>query len=232
MVSIRNIVAGVAAVAVALGCGGCSEGENENLTVGSILYDVAELAENDADGTVFKVYRPAGDECALLRAPGGSLGSDPELEAGDCVFLAYEADNGEAYRSGDIRVLNWGPVLNSALLKGTPESLDGWDKDAVWLQSLWRAGNKVIIRAMLSYDQEPRVFALVADETTLGDEYPEAYLVHMRRTEQPNFKRQFYAAFDVGALWSYESCRGLRIHVRNSNVPEAGVFVVEKYPGR
>lgn len=207
---------------------GCSEGENENRSVKATLYDVAEVVESGDGGTVFSVYRPDVAEGVTLTARGLVLGEEQEIGVGDCVFLAYVAENGVAYSDGEIDVKGCGRMLNAALMQGTPESLEGWDKDGVWLQSLWRAGDKVVVRAMLSYDAEPRVFALVVDEPTLRDEWPDAYLVHRRRSEGEMFKRQFYAAFDLGALWTYEGCKGLRIHVNNSNVPEAGLFVVEK----
>ena len=207
--------------------GGCSEGDDENRSVVATLYDVAEVIEAGEETTVFEVYRPDAAEGAVLTADGSLFSESDEVGPGHCVFLAYQPDSGEPYTSGAISVLGWGKAHNEALLQSEPEHLADWDRDPVWLQSLWRAGDKVILRTMLTYDSEPRVFALVLDKTTLADEYPEAYLVHNRKTDRPNFKRQFYAAFDVGALWSYPSCRGLRIHVNNSNLLEANLFVVD-----
>ncbi len=225
---ILRSLAVVVMVASTVVLSGCDEGKNDNDSVVATLYDVVELQEQTRGETSFLLYRPDGDEAFTLKTGREVFRESDEISPGDCVFMAYTPESGDAYRSGNIKVKAWGRVNNGALMKGSPESLAGWDADPVWLMSLWRAGGKVVVRAMLTYDSEPRVFALVVDETTVMEEYPDAYLVHQRRSDRPNFKRQYYSAFDVSALWSYASCKGLRIHVNNSNVPQAGVFVVEK----
>lgn len=206
---------------------GCDKGENANDSVVPTLYDVVELKEQTAESTEFLLYRPDAVEAVSLTTARPVFSASDEIEAGNCVFMAYTPVNGGSEGSQSVKVEAWGRVNNGALLKGAPESLDGWDADPVWLMSLWRAGGKVVVRSMLTYDSEPRVFALVMDETTLEEEYPDAYLVHQRRSDRPNFKRQYYSAFDVSALWSYASCKGLRIHVNNSNLPQADLFTVE-----
>lgn len=227
---IRKILQTAGAVALAVSTlmlQGCDQGENTNDSVVPTLYDVVELKEQTAESTEFLLYRPDAGEAVSLTTDRPVFSAADEIEAGNCVFMAYTPVNGIIGGVQAVKVEAWGRVNNGALLKGSPESLDGWDADPVWLMSLWRAGGKVIVRSMLTYDAEPRVFALVMDETTLAEEYPDAYLVHQRRSDRPNFKRQYYSAFDVSALWSYASCKGLRIHVNNSNLPQADLFTVE-----
>lgn len=225
---LQKAIAAVAiAAAPAIMLQGCDEGENGNDSVIATLYDVVELKEQTAEATEFLLYRPDADEAVTLTTGRPVFSASDEIEAGDCVFMAYMPDNGMSYASGTVKVRAWGRVNNGVLLKGAPESLDGWNADPVWLMSLWRAGGKVVVRSMLTYDTEPRQFALMIDETTVSEEYPDAYLVHKRRSDRPNFKRQYYSAFDVSDLWSCATCKGLRIHVNNSNLPQANVFTVE-----
>ena len=117
--------------------------------------------------------------------------------------------------------------MNNIILgKSSHENLEWWDSYHVYLKSMGRAGNKICVRVRLTYDTNPRLFALVADETTADDPYPTAYLYHRRRSDTTNFSRQYYAAFDVSALWATPGCQGLKVRVCNSNIPDMNEFVV------
>ncbi len=158
------------------------------------LYDIVEISDKTATSTVFTVYRPDASETAVtLSAPGVSVG---DIEVGTSVFLAYIPENGSPYTSGRISVERVSTINNSNLKRGTEMSLRGWDEDPVWLQSLWPAGDKVCVRLLLPYSTEPRRFVLVVDDATSGNPYPDAYLYHRRNDLQPNFSRQYYAAFN------------------------------------
>lgn len=186
------------------------------------LYDIAEVAEKTSSSTVFTVYRPDAAETAVtLSAPGVSVGN---IEVGTSVFLAYVPENGKPYTSGRISVERVNTINNSNLKRGTEMSLRGWDEDPVWLQSLWPAGDKVCVRLLLPYSTEPRRFVLVVDDATSGNPYPDAYLYHRRNDLQPNFSRQYYAAFNLAALWATPGIEGLTIHVANSNNPTLTTF--------
>lgn len=186
------------------------------------LYDIAEISEKTSTSTVFTVYRPDAFETAVtLSAPGVSVG---DVEVGTSVFLAYIPENGRPYTSGRISVERVSTINNSNLKRGTEMSLRGWDEDPVWLQSLWQAGDKVCVRLLLPYSSEPRRFVLVVDDATASSPWPDAYLYHRRNDLQPNFSRQYYAAFNLAALWATPGIEGLTIHVANSNNPTLTTF--------
>ena len=65
---------------------------------------------------------------------------------------------------------------------------------------------------------------LVVDDATSGNPYPDAYLYHRRNDLQPNFSRQYYAAFNLAALWATPGIEGLTIYVANSNNPTLTTF--------
>ena len=223
--SAHKTVVPAASVILAVLCAGCSDGQADGVRYAT-LYDVVEYAGQADNGTDFRLFAPDADEAADLRS--SSPVNTGELKEGECLLLAYVPRNGEAYTSGTVDVTGVGVVSNDRLLKGKPETLDGWDADPVWVSSLWRAGGKIVMRIKLVYDPEPRVFRLVVDETTMADEYPEAYLVNMRHGDAENFLRQYYVAFDVHAMWTYSTCKGLRIHINNSNDTSLKEFVIEK----
>ncbi len=190
------------------------------------LYDIVEFVAQDGTGTVFALWRPDAVKPVTLTTSSPVINTSV-VELGESVFLAYTPLAGEAYKPGVIEVSAYGTVNNSPLMKSPTEKLDGWDSEPIYLMSLWRAGNKVCMRLRMTYDMAPRMFSLVVDEATIGDEYPTAYLYHKRPADVPNFSRQYYAAFDVTSMWNTPGCKGLRIRVSNSNIPSLDTFVVE-----
>ena len=223
---VNAAIKALAGMAVSLSVASCAGNDGTDEPRYATLYDVVEYTGQTEAGTVFTLYTPDADEAVTLTSTRVIDAGD--TQPGECVLLAYVPADGEAYRSGNVDVTGMGVVTNDFVMKGSPESLAGWDADPVWLTSLWRAGGKVLMRLNLVYDAQPRVFRLVVDENTIGDEYPEAYLVNIRRNDTENYMHQYYVAFDVHALWTYSTCKGLRIHVNNSNNPALTEFVVEK----
>lgn len=213
--------------ALLLSCifGSCSDSDSDADTHIATLYDIADVTAKSAGSTTFTVYRPDVEhaEAVKLTAPGYNIG---DTELGTSVMLTYTPLNGKAYESGNITVEHVSSITNANLKKGSQESIIGWDDDPVWLMSLWQAGDKVMVRLKLPYSTEPRRFALVIDDSTADREYPDAYLYHRRPQQQPNFMRQYYAAFNLANLWNTPGIRGLRIHVANSNNPKANLFVL------
>ena len=225
MKSLVKIVFDVVLGAVVLLLGACKDADEADMPRAIKLYDVVEVASKSAQSAVFTLWRPDAVEPVTLYADNVPFDLSG-VEAGECVFLGYTPVDGMAYTSGRVIVEACGSVNNSRLGKSSPEKLEGWDADPVYLMSLWRAGNKICVRVRLTYDTNPRLFALVADETTADDPYPTAYLYHRRRNDTPNFSRQYYAAFDVSALWATPGCQGLKVRVCNSNIPDMNEFVV------
>ncbi len=223
----KRCIARVAVLAVI--CAGLQSCSDEDETDGirlPVLYDVVEFTSQSRTGTVFTLWRPDADEPVSLTTDSPVIDASA-VEPGESVFLAYTPLDGKAYTSGAVSVSNYGFVNNGVLQKSDSGVPEGWDAEPVYLISLWRAGGKVCMRLRMTYDTTPRLFALVVDESTAGDEYPTAYLYHRRPDNVPNFSRQYYAAFDVSALWATPGCKGLRVRVANSNIPSLDTFVIE-----
>lgn len=189
------------------------------------LYDLCDIASNNG-AAVFNLYRPDSDNPIVLTAPGEHLGA---IEEGTTVVISYTPVGGVPYVSDNISLYDWRRINNLPLLQTRqPADLVGWDKDPVWLTSIWRGGEKIYMRLNLMYSAEPRRFSLVIDSETIDDPVPTAYLFHWRPSDTPDFKRQYYAAFDISALWERSSVEGIRVVMNNAADPALSTFIFRK----
>lgn len=190
-----------------------------------LLYDIVEFTSANTSSTTFTLYPPTTSKPVTLTSTAPiDMG---ETTQGQSVLLAYTPQSGKAYTSGPINVAFTARITNDLLKKTDPKNLAGWDTQPVWLMALWQGGDKVLMRFRLNYTTEPRSFGLIVDDSTLSSPYPTAYLANIPRTVvAPSFQRQYYAAFDLHALWGRPGCRGLHIRVNNSADPSLNLFTL------
>ena len=204
--------------------GSCAE-EGSEEPHAATLYDICDVA-SDNGATVFNLYRPDSDIPVVLTAPGKSLG---EIEQGTSVVIAYRPEGGTPYVSDNISLITCRRINNLPLrVAEETEDLAGWDRDPVELTSIWRGGSKIYMRLNLAYSDMPRRFSLVLDPETLEEAIPTAYLYHWRPDGGPDFMRQYYAAFDIAALWERPETEGIRVIINNSSDPSLSTFVFSK----
>lgn len=203
---------------------GCSEkGSDEPHP--AVLYDLVDVA-SDNGAAVFNLYRPDSDTPVVLEAPGVSLG---KIDQGTSIVIAYVPASGEPYVSGEIDLRSVSKINNLELKTAKEdEGLAGWDADPVAVYSMWRGGHKIYMRIGLTYSSEPRLLALVVDPATINEPIPTAYLYNSRPNNSPNFRRTYYLAVDISALWSSAETKGLRVVTNNSLDPAASTFLFRK----
>lgn len=198
----------VTAIASLLLCG-CSGDEP---AAPMTLTDIVTFEGYSADQPVFTLQKNGDSPLVTLTATTGQLAQT--FEAGDRLLLRYLPQNGEAYTSGPVAVRGTARINYDQLRKG---SVDGWDADPVYMYALWRTGPYLNIECGLEYSDTPRLFFLILDETTAGDDIPQLYLMHDMGDAPDCFSRRIYASWNIGALWNLESCRGVTVHLRDSN---------------
>lgn len=219
---LSTVGAMAAAIGLSVLCGCREEGPASKRPM---VYNIVEWE----DASHFRLFRPDGDEAFRLTA-AQPLVTEAEIKAGECLMIGYRQREGsEVYSDGEIELEGYNMVNNGKVEVVGAEDIKGWDSEPVYVQSLWRAGRNICMRVRLTYDAKPRRFALVVDSATVNKARPRAYLYHRRGTTGPNFERQYYAAFDMSALWALPTCKGLDIEVNNSNLTGKGTFRVEKF---
>jgi hypothetical protein len=83
---------------------------------------------------------------------------------------------------------------------------------------MWRTGNYLNLRMRVDYSETARYFGLVVDSLTLNDAEPEVYLLHNLNGAPDNYLREAYASFDISKVWGLPTCKGLRVHVNDTNL--------------
>lgn len=204
----------IAAILMAVTLTSCRDnGTDEERT--PVITDIVEYA-GFADGlNSFILYPPQpGANPITLAAPASAPLS--EIKAGEAMLLAYIPASDNHTR---ITIRSYARINNLKLLQSSPDGLTGWDTEPVYLHSVWLAGNRLNLRVNLTYDTEPRRFAIIIDENTIQEAYPEAYLYHQRANDNSSFSSLYYASCPMDPLFSRSYIRGIRLHIFNANTP-------------
>ncbi len=218
----------------------CACDDSDQDTHDPTVYNIVELEGRDQDGTTFRYYPAPGNTPVILQAKSQSATS---LQPGDCLFMGYtvnatdnnrennpggQQDPGEAPLS--ITVKSMAAVLNTDVRVADPAEIQGWDAEPINLLSLWRAGEKIILRCLLTADAEPRYFGLLVDSSTLSEPVPTAYVYHRRKNPIPNYSSQYYTAFSLTPLLHPDGpepdFKALRIKIANADNPSRDEFII------
>lgn len=205
----KRIVRYMLPLLAALMLAGCGDEDAPALMT---LTDIVTFEGYSGGQPVFTLQKNGDSPLVTLTGTTGQLSQS--FEAGERLLLRYLPQNGEAYTSGSVAVRGIVRINNDKLRKGP---LEGWDADAVYMYALWRTGQYINIECSVVYSGSPRQFFLLLDESTADDKIPQLYLMHNVGDAPDNFSRRIYASWNIGALWSLESCRGVTVHLRDSN---------------
>lgn len=181
------------------------------------LYDIVTFEGNSADGALFSFQRRDDSPLINLFAKGVNIGGN-NVKQYDRMLIGYYPELGQPYTSGNISLISVTPVNQDTLRIATKNELIGWDADAVFLNSMWRSGKYINMYLRVDHSTENRDFSLTMDEATRNEEYPHLYLVHNLLDAPNNFTRRAYASFDISPIWNSESCKGVIIHINDSNL--------------
>ena len=196
------------AVAAFLLCG-CGDDQPAAIMT---LTDIVTFEGYRSGQPVFTLQKNGDSPLVTLTGTTGHLSQT--FSDGERLLLRYLPQNGEAYTSGPVAVYGTGRINYDKLRTG---AVDGWDADPVYMYALWRTGPYLNMECGVEYSDTPRLFFLILDETTAGDDIPQLYLMHDMGDAPDRFSRRIYASWDIGALWNLESCRGVTVHLRDSN---------------
>ena len=187
----------------------------------AVLTDIAEILEPSGGAARFAVQATEDGEPAIIYVNGLTVNAS-EFPVGDRALLSYHYPDPTtpAYTSGRVEFDGLGTINNDKLRVDDLENHLDWNATPIYLMSIWRTGGYINISSRLTYSTKKRKFMLLVDKATVDDEVPELYLIHDILDAPDNFTRRNYASFDISALWSRESCHGVRIHIATTNMKQ------------
>lgn len=144
-----------------------------------------------------------------------------EIEAGTRMVIRYIPESGHAYISGKIKLLSASRINQGPVATEWKDEFDNWNRDKVYLYSVWRTGSYLNFHVRLTYNTEPRLFQLAADPATLSSDFPDVYLIHVLAEPTDYHDRAYFASFDISQIWDSPDVKGIRLHVANTNLEQS-----------
>lgn len=204
---------------------GCREEGPEQ--VEATLYDIVCLSEVTKQYTRFTLTKPGNDD-VITYSINGALDTT-HVKIGERLMLAYRTNNQAPYTSGFITPIGYSLITNDTITAGYIDDITDWNRDPVYLTSVWLSQHYLNLRARLPYDTRPRLLTVMIDSLTIDNDYPDCYLIH--RLDEPvnTFDRSYYMSFDVSTLFELPDCRGFNLILNNSNMPiDTYTFTISK----
>ena len=171
------------------------------------------------DGRATFEFRKDGDSPLITLTAQSAVQLNDNLQPDTRVYISYVPQSGDPYLSGTIRLLSVSTITSSALSLADADGLAGWDSTPVYLLTAWRSGQYLNIYCRLPYDNSPRRFALLADESTISTSRPQLYLCHEMQRDVNTFMRAYYASFDISSIMNRDDVEAVDVHINNSNLP-------------
>lgn len=194
----------------------CSDDDGIDGPVEMQLWDIVTYAGpgTSSKGSVF-TFRQVDDTPLITLTSPVSL---PEEEAGTRMMISYIPESGKAYTDGPVKLISAARINDGKAKTEWKDEYNDWNRDKVYLYSIWRSGTYINFHLRLTYSTEPRIFTLVLDPSTLGSEMPEFYLVHKMAEPTDYHDRAYFASFDIAEIWDAPSTRGVTMHVADTNL--------------
>lgn len=180
--------------------------------------------EGNEDGHAVFTFNKVDDTPVITLTSTGELSG---VNEGTRLLISYVPESNQAYTSGPISLRGVARITGSPVANEWKDEYDAWDKDPVYVYSVWRSGRYLNLHVRLTYSTVPRVFCLALDPATAESAWPELYLVHVLSTDVDYHDRAYYASFDMESVWSSPSVRGVRVHISDTN-QDKHIFTFEK----
>lgn len=205
----------ITVVLAALALSSCGE-EGVDGPVAMVMTDIVTFEGNIGERSSFR-YQVADDSPEIVLT-GDTPVTQEEIKRTDRVLLSYIPASGVPRESGTVRVLGVARINQSTVLTKWKSDFEPWDRDSVYIYSVWRTGRTLNFHLRLPYSAEPRIYALAVAPSGGTREWPEVRLVHQLAKPTVSFEREYYASFSIAPVWDSEEVKGVTLRVANSNL--------------
>ena len=197
----------------------CDKQEDIDRSYTDYRYDIVTYLGENGTGAVFE-YLGHGDSASIKLQSRVTVS---DVKTHQRVLLRYEFADKATGAERNVNVYGCNGIFSDSL-RQSQVSPDSLPRQEIKLRSLWRTGEFINLHCQVEYTGKARTLMLVADGKTLTSDTVDCYLVHDLRGERATFWRDCYASFNVGALWSKDTFRCLRIHLNDVTFPETEYY--------
>jgi len=191
--------------------------EPEDPDGGIAMYqNIATYVGDNNSGRSMLEYREINDSPIVTLTLQGRLNQE-QVPIGTRLLVTYTLPEWTAYGTStgiEARSLN---VIYNGTVKTDATALPSMEEsEGIYVMTFYRSGEYLNLMAQLPASSGKREFDLVADATTLNDEIPQLYLTTHAENEE-GYNRKTIASLNMGAVWNMPSCKGVEVHLKNTN---------------
>lgn len=180
----------------------------------ALLSEIVTVAENSQSSAEFRFQRYNDSPVIILTAKGINVNDDL---IGKRVLLRYYPISGNATSSGEIEIAALS-TINCDTTRVAAIDTIAWDETPIYLNSIWRSGEYINLHLRVIYSNQPRLFNITVDSSTIDNPVPQLYLCHNTFSAPDNYNFETYASYDISKIWSRPTCSGIEIHVNDTNL--------------
>ncbi|MDE6288629.1 MAG: hypothetical protein K2M00_07590 [Muribaculaceae bacterium] len=138
---------------------------------------------------------------------------------GNRYIIGYTNESNKRFESGPITLALIMDIANGKIESATSEAIKSITADPMNPTMITRTGQWLNIEAIAPIQIAPTQFGLYVDRDTENNEIPDVYIGFVTDNTGSPY-RQFYGSFSLEPLWSKESCRGIKLHIKLNGKPE------------
>lgn len=200
----------------------CSNGDDNNddpPITGSEMFDIVTFVGNpqsNNSNSVFQFQKENDSRLTTLRAINTALDTTI-IKSNTRMLIAYIPETGMHNIDDNITLKGYSVVFNDSIRTGDKNKLPDWDYNPIFVNSIWRSGTYINIHCGLTYSYEPSGFVLLVDAKTIDNPMPDVYLSYQKGDDRESYYKEFYASIDIASLWNRSTCKGITLHVNDSN---------------
>lgn len=150
-----------------------------------------------------------------------------EIPTGTRMYITYSQPNNRKYGTdGQIELRNVQSVYNASVTS-VPAAEATQQASPIAVIAMVRSGYYINMSATLPVING-RKFTIKADETTLGNDFPDLYLDTEAENDPTTYNATYLTSFNIASVWNLSNVQGVNIHVNNDNIPGKKVFTFKK----
>lgn len=203
----------------ATSCEKSSNNGGVSIPEGTTMYDIVTFVGNpqsNNNNSVFQFQKENDSRLTTLRANNIAIDT-ATTKVNTRVLLAYTPETGMHNVDDNVTVNGVGNILNDSIRTGEANRLPNPDSNPIFVEIIQRSGTYINIQCGLTYVIEPLEFMLMVDASTIDNEMPDVYLTYKKDSSKSATYKGFIASIDIANLWNRPTCKGIKLHVNDSN---------------